>query len=169
MKIKFLIIIGLCIFLALIAFVLLIYLINLELESDHEVADIGGGSLDLDPDLSPSYVLDFAGQVLAYNSIFVAGPIFLGIFSLILIVSNIILQIKKIPTRKYMLIITAGVLIFLGAPWISSGIQSVLILEQLEQEGDWIILIGGLIQLGIGMIFVIPGIIILKKARVRQK
>ena len=169
MKIKFLIIIALCIFLALIAFVLLIYLINLELESDHEVAHIGGGSLDLDPDLSPSYVLDFAVQVLAFNSIIVAGPIFLGIFSLILIVSNIILQIKKIPTRKYMLIMTASVLIFLGAPWISSGIQSVLILEQLEQEGDGIILIGSLIQLGIGMIFIIPGIIILKKARVRQK
>ena len=169
MKTKFWIIIALCIFLALIAFVLIIYSINLELESDFEGVYIGGGSLDLDPDLSPSFTRDFAGPLLAFNSIFVAGPIFLGIVSLIFIVSNIILKIKKIPPRKYMLIITAGVLVFLGTPSTLSGIQSFLILEQLVQENDWLILIGGLIQIGIGMIFIMPGIIVLKKVKMRQR
>ncbi len=166
MKIKFLTIIAFCIFLSLVIFTAFVYSINLRLESD---TDYGGGAVDLDSDLSPSYARDFPGMLLAFNSIFVAGPIMLGVISLIFIVSNIILRVKKIPTRKYMLIIAAGVLIFFGSPLILGGLQSVLILEQLEQENDWIILISSLVEISYGMAFIIPGIIALKKAKLRVR
>lgn len=110
-EIKYLIIIAFCIFLGLIVFTALIYSINLRSESD---TDYGEGVVDLDSDLSPSYAYDSAGRLLAFNSIFVAGPIMLGVISLIFIGSNIILRIKKITTRKYMLIIAASIFMFFG-------------------------------------------------------
>ena len=167
MKIIHLTLIAVSIFVALISFVVFIYLINLVSESPEFQRYIGAGGIDLDPDLSPSYAFDFAGG-LQFHSIFVAGPIMLGIISLVFLVPNIILRIKKIPTRKYMLIIAAAILIFFGSGNVENGIQSLLTLEHLEQENDWIILIGGLITIGTGMIFVIPGIVLLKKAKLRM-
>ena len=41
--------------------------------------------------------------------------------------------------------------------------------KQLEQENDWIVLVSGLIQLSIGMVFIIPGIIALKQAKLRKR
>ena len=90
-----------------------------------------------------------------------------GIISLVFLVPNIILRIKQIPTRKYMLIITAGILLFFGSSYVENGFQLLLTLKHLELESDWIILIGGLIPIGIGVIFIVPGIIVLKKAKLR--
>ena len=167
MKIKLLILITVSIFVALITFVVFVYLINLELESQVFQNHIGGGAIDLDPDLSPSFAYDYQSSLFQFHMITVAGPIMLGIISLTFLVPNIILRIKKIPTRKYMLIIAAGVLIFFGYGSVQNGLQSLLTLEHLEQESDWIILIGGLITIGMGAIFIVPGIIVLKKAKLR--
>ena len=60
---------------------------------------VGWGVVDPVPDLSPSYALDFTGY-LQFNSMFVAGPIMLGIISLVFLVLNIILRIKKIPLEN---------------------------------------------------------------------
>lgn len=163
MKVKLLMIIAFSIFLALSTFTVFVFLINSGFVSSMY---IGGGAIDLDPDLSPSYAYDSHGY-LKFNSIFVAGPIILGIISLVFLVPNIILRTKKIPTRKYMLVIAAGVLFFFGFSYISNGIPSILTLEQLEEENDWIRLIGGLIAIGIGLIFIIPGIVLLRKAKLR--
>lgn len=161
MKTRILIIIAVSIFVALMVFVGIIYL-----EIPREF--IGGGSIDLDPDLSPSFA-PYYYQMLRFDSIFVAGPIIIGTISLVFLVPNIILRIKKIPTRKYMLIIAACILIFFGSSYVENGIQSLLTLEQLEQENDWITLIGGLIGISMGMIFIVPGIILLKKAKLRER
>ena len=166
MKIIPLIIIAVSIFLALITFVVFIYSINLLSESSEFQKHVGGGAVDFDPELSPNHAYDYHGY-LKFNSIFVAGPIMLGTISLVFLAPNIILRIKKIPTRKFMLIITAGILIYFGASFAANGIQSLLTLEHIEQEADWIILIAGLIPIGIGTIFIIPGIIVLKKAKLR--
>jgi len=166
MKIKLLIVIAVSIFLTLLAFVVFLYSINLVSESPEFQRYIGGGAVDLDPDLSPSYALDFAGG-LQFNSIFVVIPIMLGIISLVFLVPNIILRIKKIPTRKYMLVIAAGVLIFFGYSYVENGIRSFFMIDQLEKENDWIMLIGSLITIGMGLIFIIPAIILLKKAKLR--
>ncbi len=160
MKIKFLIIIALCIFSFLIIFTTFVYLFNLELEFQR---DYGGGSLDSNPDLSPSYAYDFAGRLLAFNSILVAGPIIFGSIALAFIIMNIILRKRNIPSRKYMLILAAGILITFGYSPMLNGLQAMILLEHLEEEKDWILFISGAIQLGIGTAFITPAIIILKK------
>ncbi len=141
---------------ALIIFIGIIYSTSLALDSSD-------GRL-LDRGLPPSYLL-----LLQFNSIFVVG-IIAGIISLIFLVPNIILRIKKIPTRKYMLIITSGILIFFGAFFIEI-VLSLLTLEHSEHSsgGYRITLIGALTYAGIGLIFIIPAIIILKKAKLRKK
>ena len=103
MKTRHLIIIAISISVALIVFVGIIYSINLEM--DLEMKNIG--SIDSDPDLSPSYA-PYYYRTLQFDSIFVAGPIILGIISLAFIVPNIILRIKKklpiyspLPTYSY--------------------------------------------------------------------
>ncbi len=62
--------------------------------------------------------LEYEHPILQFDSMFVAGPIMLGIISLVFIVPNISLRIKKIPPRKYMSIIAAGILLFFGVPWV---------------------------------------------------
>ena len=163
MKIITLTLIAVSIFLALIIFSVFIYSINSELESQ---ADYGGGSVDLDPELQPSYS-SYYHQIFKFNSIFVAGPIILGVVSLIFIIRNIVLRVKKIPTKKYTLVIAAVILIFFGISWIHSGLSG-LTPDHFERQTDSeIILIGALIPIGIGAIPLILGISILKKANWR--
>ncbi len=165
MKVIALTLIAFFIFLFLIVFTIFIYFINLEWESGN---GYGGGSLDSDPELSPRFSYDFAIN-LKFNSIFVAGPIMLGIISLMLIIPNIVLQIKKIPPRRYMLVIAAGILIFFGAPYIFNGL-SALAPEHFERQPDYrIVLINALIPIGIGSVQLTLGIILLKKAKLRSK
>ncbi len=162
MKTRLLIIVTISIFVALIVFVGIIYSINLEM--DLEMKNIK--SMDSDPDLSPSYA-PYNYRMLQFDSIFVAGPIILGVISLAFIVPNIILRIKKIQTRKYMLVITAIILIFFGISYIQNGL-SALTPERFEQQDDYRInLIGALIPIAIGSGPVILGIIALKKAKLR--
>ena len=165
MKIIALALIAFFIFLSLIIFTVLIYSINLEMNSKFPEC-IGGGTID--PTLPPCYA-PYYYQALQFNSLFVAGPIILGVISLAFLVPNIILRMKKIPTRKYMFIIAAGILFFFGFSSISNGLQSLLTLEYLDGENYSIVLVGGLITMGYGAIFVIPGIIALKKAKLRIK
>ncbi|MCE2507566.1 MAG: hypothetical protein J4F36_14090 [Nitrosopumilaceae archaeon] len=70
MNTKFLIIIAISIFVALIVFVGIIYSINLEM--DLKMKNIG--PIDSEPDLSPSYA-PYYYRMLQFDSIFVAGPI----------------------------------------------------------------------------------------------
>ena len=162
MKIFTLILIAFSIFLTLIIFIAFIYSINSELNSE---MNYEGDSSDTDSQLFPSYHY----QILKFNSIYVAGPIILGVISLAFIVPNIILRIKKIPTRKYMLVIAAGILIFFGMSYIQNGL-SVLTPEHFEQSSDYrIVLIGALIPIGIGTVPLVLGIIALKKAKLRNR
>jgi len=162
MKTKLLILIAFGIFLSLVIFIVFIYSIH----SVWDGAYIGGGSLDLDPDLSPSYAYDSFG-LLSFNSIFVVGPIILGIVSLVFLVPNIILRSKNIPTRKYMLIIGAGVLLFFGSSYIQNGMGSLLTVDNLKDESNQISLSGGLITISFGMVFIIPAIILLRSSKLR--
>jgi len=114
--------IAISIFVTLIIFIVFIYLINLISESPQFQGYIGGGPIDFDPDLSPSYALDFTGY-LKFNSIFVMVPIQLGIISLLLIIPHLILKKKKIPSRPYVSLIAAAIMLFIGIP---SSIQGVL-------------------------------------------
>jgi len=71
---------------------------------------IGGGSIDLDPDLSPSYAIDFPIDV--HNIITLAG---LAVcISALFLVPHFILKRKNIPSRPYILLILSGVLLHFG-------------------------------------------------------
>lgn len=164
MKTRFLILIAFGIFLSLIIFIVFIYSIHEIWRGDY----IGGGSLDHDPGLSPSYAYGSFG-LLSFNSIFVAGPIILGISSLVFLVPNIILRLKNIPTRKYMFIIGAGVLLFFGSSSIQNGIESLLTMDNLKDESNLTSLIGGVITISFGMVFIIPAIILLRRAKLRVR
>ena len=164
MKTRFLILITFGIFLSLVIFIVFIYSIH----GIWEGVYIGGSALDHDPDLSPSYAYDSFG-LLSFNSLFVAGPIILGIISLVFLVPNIILRLKNIPTRKYMFIIGAGVLLFFGSSSVQNGIESLLTVDNLTDESNLISLIGGLITISFGMVFIIPAIILLRRAKLRVR
>ena len=73
---------------------------------------VGGGSVDLDSELSPTYALDFMGG-LFYHTILPLTALFLGISALFL-VPYFILKRKNIPSKPYMSLILAGLLLFLG-------------------------------------------------------
>ena len=162
MKTQLLIIIAISIFVTLIAFVGIVYSINLEMDLEMKNA----GAMDSDPDLSPNYA-PYHYRMLQFDSIFVAGPIMLGTVSLIFLVPNIILRMKKIPTERYMLIITACILMLFGLSYVENGLSS-LTPERLESSTDYRInLIGALIPAGIGTIFIIPAIILLRRAKLR--
>ena len=165
MRIKFLILIAVSIFVTLVTFVVFVYLVNLESHASQEY--VGGGAIETDSGLSPSYAYDYRGGFFQFHMITVAGPIMLGIISLVFLVPNIILRIKKIPPRKYMLVIAAIVLIFFGISSIQNGL-SVLTPEHFERQSDYRInLIGALIPIGIGSIPFALGIVMLKKAKLR--
>ena len=162
MKSRLLIIVAISIFVTLIVFVGIIYSINLEMDLKMK----NTGPIDYDPDLSPSYA-PYYYRMLQFDSIFVMGPIMAAIISLLLIVPNIVLRIKKTPTRKYMLVITACILMFFGFSYVENGLSS-LTPERLESSTDYRInLIGALIPVGIGAVFIIPAIIVLKRAKLR--
>lgn len=162
MKTRSLIIVAVSIFVTLIVFVGIIYSINLEMDLEMRNA----GPVGSDPDLSPSYA-PYYYRILQFDSIFVAGPIMLGIISLVFLLPNIILRMKKIPAGKYMLIITACILMFFGLSYVGNGLSS-LTPERLESSTDYRInLIGALIPAGIGAVFIISAIILLRRARLR--
>lgn len=99
---------------------------------------VGGGSLDSDPDLAPSYALDFVGSSFYLN--------FLPIVSLIAIISSLflvpyfILKRKNIPSRPYMSLILSGLLLHYGITnLISFLLHSQSILQLIDRGESYMI------------------------------
>jgi len=118
---------------------------------------MGGGSINLDPDLSPSYSLDFA---FGWKSIFVFVPLVSGIIVTILLSIHLILKKKKIRSRPYITIISAAIMLYFGIQTLSMLGTMVMFLQQ---ESTWHYLdqivsllsypIIGFSLVGLGMIF----------------
>ena len=82
-----------------------------------------GGTINLDPELSPDYP-SYEQQIFSNrNSIFVVVPIQLGIISLLLVIPHLILKKKKIPSRPYVVLIAAAIMLFIGIPNFIQGIM----------------------------------------------
>lgn len=114
MKSKLLIIVTIVAFVSILAFV--------------DSAYAQGGAINLDPDLSPSYA-SYEQQIFSNpNSIFVVVPIQLGIISLILVTAHLILKKKKIPSRPYVVLIAAAIMLFIGIPNFIQGIMILFII-----------------------------------------
>lgn len=97
----------------------------------------GAGSIDLDPDLSPSYAFDFMGGLLYHTILSLPG---LGVvISALFLVPYFILKRKNIPSRPYLALIFAGLLLFLGIPSFVSSLQIfAIMLSQPESIHIWV-------------------------------
>ena len=92
------------------------------------------------------------------NSIFVMVPIQLGIISLLLIIPHLILKKKKIPSRPYVVLIAAAIMLFIGIPNFIQGMmilfmilinEHLMTLEYLSATVPFMIL--GVVLVGGGM------------------
>ena len=102
-----------------------------------EKFNLGGGTRDLDPDLSPSFALDFAGG-LSYH-ILLPYLLLSGIILPSFLVPYFILKRKNIPSKPYLSLILAGLLLFFSIPNFISSLQSfAIILSQPEQIRTWV-------------------------------
>jgi hypothetical protein len=93
--------------------------------------EIGDGAIDLDPDLSPSYALDFP---FGWKSIFVFVPMVSGIIAAVLLGIHFILKKKKIRSRPYITIISAAIMLYFGIQTLSMLGTIVMFLQQ---ESPW--------------------------------
>jgi len=93
--------------------------------------EIGGGLIDLDPDLSPSYAYDFP---FGRNSILLFVPLISGIIAAILLSIHFIFKKKHICSRPYITIISAVIMIYFGIQTLS-GLGTILMF--LQQESPW--------------------------------
>lgn len=85
---------------------------------------IGGGSIDMDPDLSPSYALDFQYSFL-FHAIMPIVRLSL-VIAAVFLVPHFILKRKNIPSRPYLLLILAGLLLFFSIPTLVSILLAVI-------------------------------------------
>ncbi len=121
--------------------------VNPECQKGHEIVNgicqsvnynhIGGGTVNLNHELSPSYALDFMGASF-YRVILPLAALFVGVAAAFL-VPYFILKRKNTPSKPYMALILAGALLFFGIPNLASSLESIsTILSQPEQAMRWI-------------------------------
>ncbi|AJM91730.1 ammonium transporter [Nitrosopumilus piranensis] len=128
----------------------------------------GGGTMDMDPDLAPSYALDFMGG-LFYHTILPLTALSVGISALFL-VPYFILKRKKIPSRPYISLILAGLLLYFGMPYLISSLDPLVMifLSQPEQIIRWVFdfrFIGLMIPI---IIFSVAGILLYRSSVIRK-
>ena len=121
--------------------------------------DISDGSIDWDPDLSPSYAPNFV------RSGFVLVLIPLGIILPILIIPHLILKKKKIPSRPYVTLIAAAIMLYIGIPYFIQGIMTLVML--LINEHLWTVdhLSATVPHMILGFVLVGGGIFLLSKSK----
>ena len=128
---------------------------------------IGGGSLDLDPDLSPSYAFDFIGG-LFFTVFLIYMSWSVGVLALFL-VPHFILKRKNIPSRPYLALILAGLLIFFATPnFISSLHVFEMILSQPQQAATWLFNFKFILLLAPIFILVFAGFLLYNSSVVRK-
>lgn len=121
--------------------------VNPECQKGHELVNgicqsvnynhVGGGAVNLNPELSPSYALDFMGASF-YRVILPLAALFAGIAAVFL-TPYFILKRKNTPSKPYLALILAGVLLFFGIPNLASSLESIsVILSQPEQTMRWV-------------------------------
>lgn len=121
---------------------------------------VRGGSINLDPDLSPGYALDFTGSLFYYTFL----PIF-GIILLLFLAPYFILKRKKIPRRPYMSVISAAIMLFFGIPFLVNGLGIVTLLMQEERIHSLDFIATLTAMASFGFILVFSGMIILLKSK----
>jgi len=124
-----------------------------------------GGAINLDPESSPSYA-SYEQQIFSNpNSVFVIVPIQLGIISLILVTTHLILKKKKIPSRSYVALVAAAIMLFIGIPSFIQGVMNLFMI--LINEHLWTVeyLSATVPFMALGFVLVGGGIALLAKSK----
>jgi len=166
-KKKFLII-GIITITAAYCVLIIIMLVTQPTHEWHFANYIGGGAIDMDPDLSPSYAFDFAFGAFYYTILPFTG-LFLGISALFL-VPYFILKRKNIPSKPYLALILAGLLLFVGIPSFPLSLHSFAIMSyQPESIPTWIFNIQFVVKMMIPIIVLaIAGILLYRSSVIRR-
>lgn len=130
--------------------------------------ELGGGAIDLDPDLAPSYALDFVSG-LFYHTVVPLMGLTVGVSALFL-VPHFILKRKNIPSRPYMSLILAGLLLYFVMPHLISTLESfgIIFYSSPQQAIRWIFDIRFVLQLiPFGVLF-IAGILLYRSSVLRK-
>ena len=121
----------------LIVIVIVTIIIGTAAVTTFEKFNLGGSTVDLDSGLSPSFALDFAGG-LSYH-ILLPYLLLSGIILPSLLIPYFILKRKNIPSKPYLSLILAGLILFFSIPSFILSLQSfAMILSQPEQVRTWV-------------------------------
>ncbi|MCV0367635.1 MAG: hypothetical protein K5798_10300 [Nitrosopumilus sp.] len=127
----------------------------------------GGGSIDLDSELSTTYALDFVGG-LFYHTILPLTALSVGITALFL-VPYFILKRKNIPSKPYLSLILAGLLLYFVMPYIFSSLQTLtIIFSQPEQIRTWVFDLRFILLLIPFVVLSIAGILLYRSLVIRK-
>lgn len=127
-----------------------------------------GGAIDLDPDLSPTYTYDFANG-LFYYTILPLMALF-AVISALFLIPYFILKRKNIPSKPYLSLILAGLLLYFGTPYFISSLEvfTIIFSSQPEQIMRWVFnfkFIGSMIPI---IVFSIAGILLYRSLILRK-
>lgn len=132
---------------------------------------IGAGSLDLDSDLSPSYAYDFMGGymgIIFYHTILPLVGLGLGISALFL-VPHFILKRKNIPSKPYLSLILAGLLLYFFIPnFVASLHLFTILFSHPDQILTWVFNFRFILLLIPIFVIVIAGIILYRSSVIRK-
>ena len=121
----------------LIVIVIVTIIIGTAVVTTFEKSNLGGSTMDLDSGLSPSFALDFAGG-LSYH-ILLPYLLLSGIILPSLLIPYFILKRKNIPSKPYLSLILAGLILFFSIPSFILSLQSfAMILSRPEQARTWV-------------------------------
>jgi len=134
-----------------------------------EVQIIGGGPIDHDPNLSPTFALDLDfPSALFYHTILPLAGLGLGISALFL-VPHFILKRKNIPSKPYLSLILAGVLLYIFIPHVIGTLHTfTMIFSQPHQIITWVFDFRFIFVLIPIIVCVISGITIYKSTVIRK-
>jgi len=130
---------------------------------------IGGGLIDMDPDLSPSFALDLDfPSALFYHTILPLVGLGLGISALFL-VPHFILKRKNIPSKPYLSLILAGLLLYFFIPHVIGTLHTfTMIFSQPHQIITWVFDFRFVFVLIPIFVIVIAGITLYKSSVIRK-
>ncbi len=124
---------------------------------------VDGSVLDLNPDLSPSYALDFPG-----NSFYYIILSFVGIAALFL-VPYFILKTKNIQSRPYMALILSGLLLHYGITTLIGSVPQLSIILYALEKGESFIIVPLFISFLIPItVLGIAGILLYRSSVIRR-
>ena len=142
--------------------ILIVFVMSVSIIVYVDSAYAQGDAINLDPKLSPSYEQQVFSNP---DSIFVMVLIQLGIILLILVTAHLILKKKKIPSRPYVALIAAAIMLFIGIPNFIQGIMILFMILINEHLMTKEYLSATVPFMALGFILVGSGIAILTKSK----